>query len=119
MEQQPALQRVLLRAPRLALMGEGRYLPDTPRAGSKRQDSHGHPIVSGGTCGKRRQERGPWTQASLLWWNFVCGPSPGPLTAITQGSPPGPYQILPICQMCLGRGRGPWHERRAGRLGLV
>lgn len=60
MKQHPILLEGSAEDPQVsdALVGEGRYPPDTMRAGSKKQDSHGHTITSGGTWGKRHQGRG-------------------------------------------------------------
>lgn len=93
-------------------MGEGRYLPDTPRAGSKRQDSHGHPIVSGGTCGKRHQEGGPGPRPPSSGGTLSVGPALAHSPPSLKALPQAPIKFCPFAR-CSWEGEvgGGWHER--------
>lgn len=110
MEQQPALLEGSAEGPWLVLMGERRYLPDTTRAGSKRQDSHGHPIMSGGTCGKRRQERAPEPRPPSSGGALSVGPALAHPPPSLKVLPQAPIKFCPFAR-CAPGGGGGWHER--------
>lgn len=75
----------------VTLVGEGRYPPDTTRVRSRRQDSHGHAIMSGGPEGRRNKEGATVPRPPSLWWTL-------PLSGSELSPPPTPTQQFPNLQ---------------------